>query len=118
MPDAQKVKNIRHNPKVALSYSGSTDAEDYVVITGEARNDEAASPINQNPAYVEKYKQGIKDVGYTPESMALSFSVAIRVATIRLIQDVDGGYRLPSTTRRWNRSLFRRFALASVNGVG
>ena len=79
MPDAQKVKNIHHNPKVALSYSGSTDAADYLVIMGEAHIDEGAPPVNQNAAYVEKYTQGIQDIGLTPESMARGYSVAIRV---------------------------------------
>ncbi|HEX2906027.1 MAG TPA: TIGR03667 family PPOX class F420-dependent oxidoreductase [Phototrophicaceae bacterium] len=79
MPNAQKVKNIRHNPKVALSYSGSNDAGDYLVIMGEARIDETVPPVNQLPAYVEEYAQGIQDIGMTPESMGQAFSVAIRV---------------------------------------
>lgn len=84
MPDAQKIKNLRHNPKVALSYSGSSDASDYLVIMGEARVDAAAPPVNQNAAYVEKYAQGIQDIGLTPESMAQAYSVAIRVTPTRV----------------------------------
>ncbi len=79
VPSAQKVKNIRQNPKVALGYSESDDAGDYLVIMGEAKIEASAPPIHQNPAYVAKYKDGIKDIGYTPESMAQSFSVPIRV---------------------------------------
>src|SRR4051794_5986893 len=63
MPDAQKVKNIRANPKVALGYSGSSDASDYLVIMGEARIVEGAPLANQVPAYLEKYAEGIKNIG-------------------------------------------------------
>jgi PPOX class probable F420-dependent enzyme len=78
-PTAQKVKNIRNNPKVALSYSDSDDAEEYIVMMGEAVIDEGAPLANQVPAYQEKYTEGIKDIGMTRESMAQKFSVAIRV---------------------------------------
>jgi PPOX class probable F420-dependent enzyme len=79
MPGAQKVRNIRKNPKVALGYSASDDAEDYVVIMGEAKIEEGAPLANQVPAYQEKYADGIKDIGMTPESMGQTFSTAIRV---------------------------------------
>jgi PPOX class probable F420-dependent enzyme len=79
MPSAQKVRNIRSNPKVALGYSASSDAGDYVVVMGEARIVEGAPLVNQMPAYLEKYAEGIKNIGMTPESMAQSFSVAIRI---------------------------------------
>ena len=79
MPNAQKVRNIRANPKVALSYSASADAGDYLVIMGEAIIVEGAPLANQVPAYLAKYTEGIRNIGMTPESMAQSFSTAIRV---------------------------------------
>jgi PPOX class probable F420-dependent enzyme len=78
-PTAQKVKNIRKNPKVALGYSDSEDADKYLVIMGQAVIEEGAPLANQVPAYLEKYTEGIKDIDMTPESMAQKFSVAIRV---------------------------------------
>jgi len=79
VPTAQKVRNIRHNPRVALSYSGSNDAGDFLVIMGEAKIMEGAPLANQVPAYVEKYSQGFIDIGMTADSMAQMFSTAIRV---------------------------------------
>jgi PPOX class probable F420-dependent enzyme len=79
VPSAQKVKNIRQNAKVALSYSESDDAGDYLVIMGEAKIETNVPPVNQNPAYLEKYKDGIKDIGMTPDSMTQTFSTAIRI---------------------------------------
>jgi len=84
MPTAQKIRNIRQNPKVALSFADSNDAESYIVIMGEATIEEGAPLANQVPAYLAKYADGIKDIGMTPESMAQSFSTAIRVRPIHV----------------------------------
>jgi PPOX class probable F420-dependent enzyme len=78
-PTAQKVKNVRSNPKVALGYTDSDDADSYLVIMGEAVIQEGGPLANQVPAYLEKYSEGIKGIGLTPESMAQKFSVGIRV---------------------------------------
>jgi PPOX class probable F420-dependent enzyme len=79
MPSAQKVRNIRRNPKVALSFAGDDEAGEYLVIMGEAAIDETAPPVHRMPAYLEKYLEGIKRANMTPESMARSYSTAIRV---------------------------------------
>ena len=84
MPDAQKVRNIRANPKVALSASADEEADQFFVIMGEAAIDRQTPPVNQHPAYFAKYEQGIRDIGMTPESMAQTFSLPIRVAPIQV----------------------------------
>ncbi len=84
VPTAQKVRNIRKNPKVALGYSASDDAGDFVVIMGEAKIEDGAPLANQVPAYVEKYSQGFIDIGMTADSMARMFSTAIRVTPIHV----------------------------------
>jgi PPOX class probable F420-dependent enzyme len=78
-PDSQKLRNIEANAKVALSYNESEDADDYLVIMGEATVDDSALPAIDNVAYLEKYRQGISDINMTPESFNERFSVAIRV---------------------------------------
>jgi PPOX class probable F420-dependent enzyme len=80
-PDAQKVKNIRDNPQVALSFAPDSEANQYVVIMGEAALDE--SPGLSAP-YIAKYEAGIKDLGMTVESMAASFSTLIRITPTRV----------------------------------
>lgn len=84
MPDAQKVKNIRENSKVAMNFNPDDDAEQYVVITGEATLEVNGSPVQDNPAYVAKYGQGIRDLNMTPESMAAAYSTLIRVKPVRV----------------------------------
>jgi PPOX class probable F420-dependent enzyme len=79
MPKAQKLRNIRHNPKVALNFNRDGEGEDYVVLMGEAVIDEKAPPVHQHKAYVEKYASGIKRLNSTPEEMGGAYSVAIRV---------------------------------------
>ncbi|MDZ4767285.1 MAG: TIGR03667 family PPOX class F420-dependent oxidoreductase [Chloroflexota bacterium] len=84
MPDAQKVKNIRQNPKVALSFTESPDAEDYLVVMGEATLDpKAPAPATTSP-YMVKYAQGIKDLGMTDEGFTTAFTTAIRVTPTRV----------------------------------
>lgn len=78
-PDAQKLRNIRQNPKVALSFNFDTEAEEFVVIMGEAVIDDAAPRSHEHKAFQTKYASGIKRLQWTPEEMSGMFSVAIRV---------------------------------------
>ncbi len=84
MPQVQKVKNIQHNPKVALSYAPDPDGEAYYVVMGEAVIDPSVPPLTQVAAYLDKYASGIQRLGWTPESMAADFTVAIRVTPSRV----------------------------------
>jgi PPOX class probable F420-dependent enzyme len=84
MPDAHKVRNIKSNPLVALSYSASEDAEQYVVIMGEAKIERNVPQPSQNDAYMKKYTQGIADINMTPESFDKTFSTAIRIIPTRV----------------------------------
>jgi PPOX class probable F420-dependent enzyme len=83
-PDARKVKNVLANPKVALSYTESLDAEDYLVVMGEARIDKQPSLPSKHAAYHAKYANGIIDIGMTDESFDARFSVAIYVTPTRV----------------------------------
>lgn len=83
MPDAQKVKNIRANPKVALGWANE-DAGETCIITGEAIIDESIPPADQLPAYQQKYRAGIADIGYAPDTHAQTWSLALRVTPNRV----------------------------------
>lgn len=84
MPDAQKVKNIRGNSKVALNFNPDHDAEEYVVITGEATLEENGAQKHDHSAYFAKYGKGIADLNMTPESMAATYSTLIRVTPAKV----------------------------------
>jgi len=78
-PDSVKVRNVRHNPKVALHFNSTFDGDNVVIFTGEAIIDKNAPLAQNNPAYLEKYGEGIADIEMTPESMGNSYHVAVRV---------------------------------------
>ncbi len=78
-PDKPKVRNISHHPKVALHFNSTEDGGDVVIFTGEAQIETGAPLEDQRLAYIEKYRQGIADIGLTPDSMAETYSVPIRI---------------------------------------
>lgn len=83
-PDAQKVKNIRQNSKVALSFGEDHEGEEFFVIMGEAAVDETAPRSIDHPAYQTKYGEGIIRIDFTPESLAQTFSLPIRITPTQI----------------------------------
>jgi PPOX class probable F420-dependent enzyme len=80
----QKLRNIVQNPKVALNFNSDPQGDDVAVITGTARVDSQAPPVDRLRAYVEKYCQEIVELGATPESFAQSYAVAVRITPTSL----------------------------------
>jgi PPOX class probable F420-dependent enzyme len=83
-PDTPKLGNIPARPRVALHLDGDGKGGDIVVVTGDARIDREAPPADKVPAYVAKYREGMKRIGMTPESFARAYSVAVRVTPRKL----------------------------------
>jgi PPOX class probable F420-dependent enzyme len=83
-PNAQKLRNIANNPRVAVNLNGDAHGGDIIVVTGTARIDESAPPADQNPPYVAKYTAGIAQINMTPETMARTYSTAIRITPDRI----------------------------------
>ena len=81
-PSAHKVDNIARNPKVSLSFHADSEGGDIVVLTGTASLDK--HPSQHNPKYLQKYRDHIPKIGLTPESLAASYSVLIRVTPTKL----------------------------------
>jgi len=86
-PNARKLRNLAHDSMVALNLNCDEWGSEVVVFTGEASLDEAGPPVNRNPPYMRKYREGIKQIDMTPESMASEYSVAIRVKPTRVRQE-------------------------------
>jgi PPOX class probable F420-dependent enzyme len=78
-PKAQKYRNIQANAKVALNLDDTDDGDHYVVFFGDAVVDANTPAPSKHAAYVEKYRQGISDIGMTPESFDAVYSIAIRI---------------------------------------
>lgn len=79
MPQAQKLRNLRANPRVALSFTERADAETFVVIQGTAVLDKAPP---YSPAYIAKYTAPMRDIDLTPEGMMAEYTVRIRVTAL------------------------------------
>jgi PPOX class probable F420-dependent enzyme len=78
-PNTPKLRNISHNPKVALHFDSDGQGGNIVVLTGEARIDENTQPADQVTTYLAKYQASINRLGMTPRSFADTYSVAISV---------------------------------------
>ena len=81
-PD-RKVRNIRGHPRVAL-HLNDDHGGDVVTIEGRAEVLAGDSAANVRPAYLDKYREGIKQLGTTPEQFVADYSVAFRVTPTRV----------------------------------
>lgn len=79
-PNAHKVSHITKNPKVALHFNTDETGDKHVIVfTGEAVIESNSPPAHQVPAYFEKYKDGITDLGMTHEEFSREYSTAIKI---------------------------------------
>ena len=78
-PEKPKLVHIARNPRVALHLDGNGRGGDIVVVRGEAAVSESDPPADQVQAFVEKYRERIAELGWTPASFAADYSVPIRV---------------------------------------
>ena len=79
-PDAHKVAHLKEHPNVALHFNTDDKAEeDVIVFLGLAEIDPGALSAHEIPAYLEKYKSGMDELGMTPEAFSREYSLAIRV---------------------------------------
>lgn len=83
-PTSHRLRHLALNPIVSLNFDGDEWGDDIVVIAGEARVDPSAPPATAIPAYLAKYREGIKQIEMTPESFDQSYSVAIRVTPTKV----------------------------------
>ena len=102
-PDTPKLRNIAARPGVALHLDGDGKGGDIVIVTGDARIAPDAPPADRVPAYIAKYREGLRRIGMTGESFARAYSVAVRV-TPRPSAATDGVRRsLPDISARRDR---------------
>jgi PPOX class probable F420-dependent enzyme len=81
-PSAHKLRNIARHPRVALNFQADHEGGNIIVLTGNATIDK--NPPRHDSRYLQKYRDLITQIGLTPESMAASYSVLIRVSPTRL----------------------------------
>ncbi len=84
-PGNQKVKNLRHDPRVTLHLESADEGSDIVILEGTAELLPEPTAEMMSPAYIHKYATGLLNIGHTAESMAATYSQAIRVTPTRFI---------------------------------
>lgn len=83
----QKVRNLRANPHVALSLDGTETGDDVITIEGVAELPPPGTVTAELAPYAEKYAAKLREMNWTPHSMAQSYTEAIRItpATFRIV---------------------------------
>lgn len=84
-PRTQKLRNIRANPKVSLHFNSDPHGTSVTRFDGVAEIVTAGPLATAFPAMIEKYRDGIRSLGMTPESFAQAYSVLIRVRPTHLV---------------------------------
>jgi hypothetical protein len=67
---------------VALNFQADDEGGNIIVLTSNAKIDK--NPPSHDARYLQKYRELIPQIGLTPETMAKSYSVLIRVSPTRL----------------------------------
>jgi PPOX class probable F420-dependent enzyme len=83
-PGKMKLRNINHNPKVALGLDVTDIGRDIVRIEGTAEHVPGFPPADQEPAFSAKYAERIGAMFGTPAQFAASFSAAVIITPDRL----------------------------------
>lgn len=81
---AVRLKNWVENDRVSLNFNTGADGEDVTVITGRISVDDLFPKVADNPAYIEKYAAGIKQLGSTPEEMSTEYPVVMKIKPEKL----------------------------------
>jgi PPOX class probable F420-dependent enzyme len=81
-PD-QKIRNLRRHPRVALHLNEGPNGE-VVTIEGTAEVLAGDTAAHVRPAYLEKYRDGIQQLGLTPEQLIADYPVTFRVTPTRM----------------------------------
>ncbi len=84
-PNNQKIRNIQSNPHVLLALDNTLEGSDPITIEGTATLLAPGVTETTQAAYIEKYGEHIKQIGFTPEGMAAEYSQAIRIQPTRVV---------------------------------
>lgn len=77
---AYKVKHIAKHKEVSLHFNTDPKGEgDVIVILGTARIDKSSPQPHLIPAYVKKYRKGIRGLNSTLEEFGREYAAAIRI---------------------------------------
>jgi PPOX class probable F420-dependent enzyme len=84
LPDAARIAHIRRNPHVALHFDSDGNGDDIIVFTGVASEAPEAPSADQNPAYLERYRDRIDRNFGGPKGFAGRYSLALRITPAKV----------------------------------
>lgn len=84
-PNNQKIHNLQHNQNVMLALDSTNEGGDVVLFEGKAELLNSTEANTTIPAYAQKYGEAMKGIGMNPETMAASYSQAIRITPTKFI---------------------------------
>jgi PPOX class probable F420-dependent enzyme len=82
-PDAQKVRNVRHEPRVMLAIGKPDPAFEVELLEGEAVVGSCA--VRPSASFASKYAQSLTETGRTIDSFAAEYPQSIRIRPTRLL---------------------------------
>lgn len=83
-PKAQKLKNIRHNSFVCIALDDTKGGDEPIILEGTAEILPDGAESMQNAAYLAKYGEEIKQMGWDVEQTAAQFSTGIRFTPTKI----------------------------------
>ena len=84
IPTSAKVPNIRANPRVSIHLSDDGTGGDVVTFEGTAEIVEGAPSPDTVPAYLDKYRGMIEEMGANPAQFGALYATAIRITPTRV----------------------------------
>lgn len=87
-PNTQKIRNLRQKPRVVLALDNANPGN--ITLEGEAELLDDPAVNATLAGYVAKYGASITGMGYTPETMAETYSQAIRITPTKFYDAPTG----------------------------
>ena len=82
-PDAQKVRNVRHDPRVMVAIGKPEPAFEVELLEGEAVV--GSTPVRPSAAFASKYAEALAEMGRTIDSYVTDYPQPIRIRPTRLL---------------------------------
>lgn len=83
-PDTPRLSSIAVNPKVALTLRGDRRGMGGVSIEASATRDDSMPSPQDFPGYLDKYRDEIELIGYTPQAFSVGYGVGVRLVVTRV----------------------------------
>lgn len=76
---AYRLAHVRNRPQVSLHFNSTRAGDDVIVLKGRAEIPDGLPGPHENPAYVEKYGDGMVQISGSLEAFGKTYSVPTRV---------------------------------------